>query len=391
MWPFLFFIFCFASVVMKSHPMPSSMFSHYLPESYDSSKGWEHCLGFAVVQNQQNCSSCCAVALSNTLSVRECMLNHRNVLLSANQVWDCSATDGTCNGGVYFDNMIDQMVYGSHARRALIPDHCSPYVPRERNESLCRPVHDRCSFSSTEEIYLSHSVSSNELGVGLKGFYAAENGMMAARAIMAEIWVNGPVVAILDVSRSDWPFFSNLSASDVFVPDLNNWKSNPSINASRHCIMVYGWGKHEVTGLNYWLVHNSYGVSWSNQGRGKIIRGYNWLENEWKGLSTRYKPCQNASYCISPSLVNMSNMANRLQLASEDLSKLLSTHFYVYVDSDSVLQRPTNYEILAITFFFGLVLCGLTLWLLPPSFRAPAQSSPPLLKLKKPRTLAFRV
>ena len=94
-----------------------------LPASYDSRSLWkEHCTRFSVIHNQGNCSSCCAMALSSAISARECMRDGRDIVYSAQQIWDCvgESASATCNDGAYLDNLIRSLGRGVHSSQSLI-------------------------------------------------------------------------------------------------------------------------------------------------------------------------------------------------------------------------------------------------------------------------------
>jgi len=350
--------FVFVLLVQFSQQQPSNMFAEYLPDEYDGSLEWEQCRGYSEVQNQGNCSSCCAVALSSALSVRECMHNKRNILFSAKHIWDCATSlpDNSCLTGVYFKGMLQNMITQAIGRRSLVSDRCfSVDVHNEPNPTECSANFHNCSY-----FFLSHTLSANDLNVGLKGYHRLDNGITAARAMMTDIWINGPVVAILDVSNTDFEYFSQIRNLDIFVPDLANWRSNPSVNFSRHCIMVYGWGQDSKTGINYWYVKNSWGNTWGKNGRARIIRGYNWIENEWEGISTREHVCQpEEGWCVNST--HFSTLKDRILTHYPRWSEYFSKKLIVYEDAH--LERPTNYEVVAITFFFGTLFCSWMIFL----------------------------
>ena len=64
---------------------------------------------------------------------------------------------------------------------------------------------------------------------------------------------------------------------------------SPGGGNNKHCVMVYGWGVDQ--GTDYWLVQNSYGPTWRDQGRARVVRGANVLEGGWRGPSTIAQPC----------------------------------------------------------------------------------------------------
>lgn len=384
-----------------------NMNSDFLPQEYDSSVGWEECLGFSMIQDQGNCSSCCAMAVSSVLSARECMRDARNVLFSAQQIWDCTGEGnwGKCGIGVDFSSMINSMANSAVSSQILIPNSCSSYRAKDYNSSACGHSYEACvglsrSLQQTPLLpqadistFLYSSVYANELGNGRGGSGVSISGKNGARALMAEIWINGPVVAVLKISSSDFYLFERLGKDAIFVPDFSslNLEGNSGL---QHCVMVYGWGVDRKTGQNYWLIQNSYGKQWSNNGRGKIIRGYNWLEMEWRGLSTKQRSTCFSSLnnsndmtniskkllvndsCLSSAVFNNSIMVNKRQIlllpeVAEELMNLLTTEFHFDVNNKdgrktnekltSQFSNVSNGEIWAITWACSLTVVILVL------------------------------
>jgi C1A family cysteine protease len=42
---------------------------------------------------------------------------------------------------------------------------------------------------------------------------------------------------------------------------------------TNHAVLVTGYGKDEATGLDYWVIRNSWGTNWGKDGYIKIVRG----------------------------------------------------------------------------------------------------------------------
>ena len=42
-----------------------------------------------------------------------------------------------------------------------------------------------------------------------------------------------------------------------------------------HCVLAIGWGVDEKTGMQYWIIRNSYGDKWGDKGHMKVERGVN--------------------------------------------------------------------------------------------------------------------
>jgi len=386
------------------------MYSDFLPESYDASMGWEECLGYSVIQQQGNCSACCPMAIASALSARECMQNGRNVLFSAQQLWDCAGdfSMDKCEEGTVFSHMVKVMAESSARSKILIPNECSRFSSHATSQAeehvTCNAVYDECASNRTGLIStaLWSSVYANELKLGLAGGGKNMNGINAAKALMAEIWVNGPVVAVLSLFYRDFLVFEKLGRGhDVFVPgtvnssDFLSFLESNDRNA-RHCVMVYGWGQDKKTGINYWLIQNSYGAEWGDGGKGRVVRGYNWLENEWRGLSTNQMqggggangvPCSGSSgntkddYCLSASAFNKSISDHKIQALMNSESAMLVLNYLLAMELHNStlfpaipvnpptfvklkeLSRVSNGEIWAITWAcsIGILLLALAL------------------------------
>jgi len=343
----------------------------WFPKTYDASLGWnQHCLGYKTILNQSSCSSCCAAAISSTLSARDCMRDGRNVLYSMMQIWDCTSqsASSSCTSGTNLKEMVEAL---SQYKSYLVNNSCSLYErPYEPDVERCTAVTQKVSINqscgfSTE---LVSSVHSNEIFTGRQGLGVDLNGIVAANSLMAEILVNGPVVVVLQVSKHDWSSFIN-HTTGVFVPTL---KTGEHV---RHCLMVYGWGRDNQSGLEYWMVQNSFGPRWGYFGKGKIAKNYNWVENEWRGISTKQQSCFTASSvntsCMPLLVFQQIKTLNQEQLAYDldsyyyqsvvkAMSKFLTTHNYaftlpVYVEENRI-SYLSNGEVAAITFFCSMAL-----------------------------------
>lgn len=48
--------------------------------------------------------------------------------------------------------------------------------------------------------------------------------------------------------------------------------TNKCRKLDRHMLLVYGYGTDKLTGIHYWRVQNSAGLTWGMNGYGKIVR-----------------------------------------------------------------------------------------------------------------------
>ena len=64
---------------------------------------------------------------------------------------------------------------------------------------------------------------------------------------------------------TDFSFYKD----GVYVnPGLGNYFTQ---NATGHALVIIGWGDDPVP---HWIVHNSWGSDWGNNGKAKISRSY---------------------------------------------------------------------------------------------------------------------
>lgn len=90
-----------------------------------------------------------------------------------------------------------------------------------------------------------------------RGVYAKESSMMKA------LVNRGPVAVAMDASSKTFYFYS----SGVYQDNECSTKD------FTHAMLVVGYGSSE--GENYWLVKNSWGTSWGEEGYIRVARGYN--------------------------------------------------------------------------------------------------------------------
>ena len=306
------------------------------PSSYDLRTQYSRCQGFVHIYDQASCSSCCAAAVATQLSLRRCMsTGDMDGLFSAQQVWDCagSTAGGTCANGVVLDRMVEIIGTGSRSGRGLVDRRCGlPFESIDPNITRCL-ADDGGPCSPTDRV---GGVARYDLAPYFVGIeYASQ---LASRALMNEIFDNGPVVAVLTfVSTSDFDNFASagfLKQGRVFMPNVTTWSF-----LKRHCVVVVGWGTDAASGHPFWIVQNSYGVGWADGGFARVLRGADMLEGEWRGLF----------------------LAN--QSVAPNASSLAVVVSYLVPSTDILL--PSS-DIVLVTFLTAIVLAGLIVTLTMP-------------------------
>jgi len=139
-----------------------------------------------------------------------------------------------------------------------VPDYCVPYKKKAIN-----PLN--CSLGCTDS-YQYRGINP------ISGFGAGNTNLVAL--IKQELSTNGPLGMYIMATEQ----FSSYK-SGVFV-------QNPAIPSGdiNHAVTLVGYGTDAATGIDYWLVLNSWGSTWGENGYIRIRRGTNEANCEENGF-----------------------------------------------------------------------------------------------------------
>jgi cathepsin C len=217
------------------------------------------------VINQGSCGSCYAVAVTDMIHsrVRVKTMNRVKPKLSVQSTLSCSEYGQGCKGGFPF-------LVGKYSQDfGLAKESTQPYV-------------GQTGVSCNKKGAAKPEVRSTGYGY-IGGYYGSCNHKKMAR----ELVKNGPIVVGFNTEAGLWHYESGLyesveslvetSESDhpaswgVFdktkSPRLHNhWEK------TTHAVLVVGYGEHSSHG-KYWIVKNSWGPNWGENGYFKIQRG----------------------------------------------------------------------------------------------------------------------
>ncbi|KAH3744361.1 cathepsin B6 cysteine protease [Pelomyxa schiedti] len=211
--------------------------SQVIPVSFDARDEWPDCNWS--IRNQASCGDCWAHAAVEVAEARKCISSNASFTsrFSVQHLVSCDYYDWGCGGGA-FDS---PTVFG--VDRGYTLDSCLPYDASTQSgfPTACQAT---CEDGSVIPFYQFASA------------YAVD---ASPESIQEEILQNGPVISIFNLYM-DWFYYS----SGVY---MHRWGSY----VGGHAVMIVGWGVEND--LPYWLMVNSMGDTWGENGLFKMLRG----------------------------------------------------------------------------------------------------------------------
>ena len=204
------------------------------------------------VRKQGECGSCYAIASISVLEsrIRIKTNNQQKPILSVGSAISCSRYNQGCEGGYPY-------LIGKHGREhGIVEEKCQRYT---EDDSTCNK---ECFNAKTYKV----------ADYGYVGdYYGGTNEYEMTK----EIYNNGPIVVALNAA-SDLYYYSGgiftsgpVRAEGSFEKKIRPWEY------TNHAVVCVGWGEEVVNGNveKYWILKNSWGRNWGDNGYFKIKKG----------------------------------------------------------------------------------------------------------------------
>jgi cathepsin B len=219
--------------------LPEGELNAALPDNFLVKDKWPACVH--QIRNQESCGSCWAFAASEVLSDRFCIASQGqiNVVLSPQDMVSCDKSNMGCNGG-YLDKSWTYLT-----NTGIVEDSCYPYTSGSGTTGTCKVNGGKCVNGTPAKKYKALSFRS----------YTNVND------IKNDIFTNGPVETGFLIYQDFMSYRSGI------------YKKTSNSLLGGHAVKVVGWGLDAATKTQYWVVANSWGTSWGEQGHFRIAIG----------------------------------------------------------------------------------------------------------------------
>ena len=224
-----------------------------LVKGISSSMDWRDQKGESFVtpiRNQGACGSCYAFASMAMLESRLMIMSKGSVkkVFSPQDVVSCSEYAQGCEGGFPY------LIAGKYAEDfGVAEESCFPYLGADTSRAPCE-TRNCTRFKATDYKYVG-------------GYFGACNEQEMLMALQ-----DGPVSVAFEVTDD----FQHYKRGIYHATGLRD-SFNP-FRLTNHAVLAVGYGEEE--GVKYWIVKNSWGASWGEDGYFRIRRGTNELNIE---------------------------------------------------------------------------------------------------------------
>lgn len=222
------------------------------------------------ILDQSDCGSCYAVASIHMLGARYRVLKNDTNLLkpngfSINFPLYCSDLNQGCAGG--YPSLISMWSRDV----GLVPHKCGGNYFTSPSATCASALPDdfsTCVQNAATRGQVAKVKNWNYIG----GYY----GACSASKMKTDLFTHGPVAVALEPGP-DFMYYKSGIYKSVSLSVNVNWVKVD------HAVLLIGWGEED--GKKFWTIQNSWGDSWGENGKIRIIRGENESGVEFQAVS----------------------------------------------------------------------------------------------------------
>lgn len=193
------------------------------------------------VKDQGHCGSCWTFAAAETLESHVALATGALFTLSEQEFVSCVPDPQDCGGTGGCEGATAELAFGYAVENGLVSEWTTPYTSYTGNDGVC-------SLTRTKPARVAK----------ITDFIVLEEN--SYDALIDAVSTVGPIA--ISVDASSWSSYSG----GIF--DGCN-QVNPDID---HAVVLVGYGTDPASGLDYWLVRNSWGPTWGENGYIRLLR-----------------------------------------------------------------------------------------------------------------------
>ncbi|KAH0574828.1 Cathepsin B [Spironucleus salmonicida] len=220
-------------------PSPTVLLTGETPETWNWATEMPQCSGPDTVRDQGGCGSCWAFSAVNQLADNRCIkkIDQNRVQLSEQYVVSCDPIDDGCFGG--YSKVVQYYLIST----GTVKDTCVPYTSGESEKQGRCPK--KCS-DKTELQFIKAKKTQNICSGSERMKTAVRKG----------------IVQTAFTVYSDFMYYD----SGIYQHVSGNEEGG-------HAVMIVGYG--EENDVPYWIIKNSWGKDFGENGFFRILRGQN--------------------------------------------------------------------------------------------------------------------
>jgi cathepsin L len=199
------------------------------------------------VKNQGHCGSCWAFAATSVLESHTALATDKLFVLSPQELVSCAPNPNECGGHGGCSGATGELAYEYVAKHGMVTEWAYGYSSFGGKTGTCL-LHE-----SKYDDYLPNAK------VSVVGYSSLPTN--SYDSLLYAVAMLGPVV--ISVAANTWPHYKSGVFDDFEITE------HYDIN---HAVVLEGYGTDEETGQDYWLVRNSWGPIWGEDGYIRLKR-----------------------------------------------------------------------------------------------------------------------